>query len=76
MRAAEMFDLVRHLEARTGQTYHSANQMDEDLYASAAGGGFGIPTILRDIVAGIIADPPSSGPTTTAPEPIPPAPTS
>ncbi len=62
MRAAEVVDLVRHLEARVGRTYNSEGELDEDLYATAIGGGFGIPTILREVVAAILTAPPTAEP--------------
>ena len=74
MRAAEVVDLVRQLEARTGRPYNSQREMANDLDASAAGGGFGIPTVLRGVVAAILTAPSALEPTSlrleSAPTPL------
>lgn len=60
MRAAEVVDLARHLEARAGRAYSSERELEEDLYATAAGGGFGIPIVLREVVAAVLAAAPTA----------------
>lgn len=61
-RAAEVVDLVRHLEVRAGRIYSSERELEADLYATAAGGGVGIPTVLREVIAAVLAAAPTAEP--------------